>query len=147
MSKTSPILIFWPKMLRFTRFSREKLKFWESYWCKRFDKFHVWVARMSTGSKNDKRITVFMGTKFHKKLLRTVFFSWESATNLRSWVSRSAKITLWYPEKLAVQCAFRPWKAAWSRPLTLRPLSKGPFWSVRGWFSSVQVKTQRGLAL
>ena len=40
----------------------------------------------TTGSfrKNGKRKTVFMGTKFHEKLIFSAFFSPELATNLRS---------------------------------------------------------------
>ena len=40
----------------------------------------------TTGSfrKNGKRKTVFVGTKFHKNLIFSAFFSRELATNLRS---------------------------------------------------------------
>ena len=56
-----------------------------------------------TGSfrKNGKSKTLFMGTKFHEKLIFSAFFSRELATNLRSWATRSVTITLWHPEKVA----------------------------------------------
>ena len=58
---------------------------------------------VSTGSfkKNGKSKTVFMGTKFHEKLIFSAFFSRELATNLRSWATRSVTITLWHPENVA----------------------------------------------
>ena len=61
-----------------------------------------------TGSfrKNGKSKTFFVGIKFHEKLIFSAFFSRELATNLRSWASRTAKITLWYPEKLAPPVCF-----------------------------------------
>ena len=56
-----------------------------------------------TGSfrKNGKSKTVFMGIKFHEKLIFSAFFSRELATNLRSWATRSVTITLWHPENVA----------------------------------------------
>ena len=56
-----------------------------------------------TGSfrKNGKSKTIFMGTKFHEKLIFSAFFSRELATNLCSWATRSVTITLWHPEKVA----------------------------------------------
>ena len=61
-----------------------------------------------TGSfrKNGKNKTVFMGTKFHEKLIFSAFFSRELATNLRSWASRSVTITLWHPENRALPVLF-----------------------------------------
>ena len=44
---------------------------------------------------------VFMGTKFHEKLIFSAFFSRELATNLCSWATRSITITLWNPETVA----------------------------------------------
>ena len=44
INKTSSLLTFWPKMLRFTLFSWVKLFFVESYCCKKFDKFVVCAA-------------------------------------------------------------------------------------------------------
>ena len=56
-----------------------------------------------TGSfrKNGKSKTVFIGIKFHEKLIFSAFFSLELATNLRSLATRSVTITLWHPEKVA----------------------------------------------
>ena len=64
---------------------------------------HVLSHCPYTGSfrKSGKSKTVFMGTKFHEKLIFSAFFSRELATNLRSWATRSVTITLWHPEKVA----------------------------------------------
>ena len=63
----------------------------------------IQVRIQCTGSfrKNGKSKTVFMDTKFHKKLIFSAFFSRELATNLRSWATRSITITLWHPENVA----------------------------------------------
>ena len=97
----------------------------------------------TTGSfrKNGKSKTVFMSTKFHKKLIFSAFFSRELATNLRSWASRSAKITLWYPEKLAPPVSFYALVGCLKPTTDLETLSKdhkGVFWSVRGKIGSTK---------
>ena len=94
-------------------------------------------AARNTGSfrKNGKSKTVFMSTKFHKKLIFSAFFSRELATNLRSWASRTAKITLWYPEKLAPPVCFQALEVCLkltTDPETLSKDHKGVFWSKIG---------------
>ena len=86
-----------------------------------------------TGSfrKNGKSKTVFMSTKFHKKLIFSAFL----ATNLRSWASRTAKITLWYPEKLAPPVCFQALVGCLkptTDPETFSKDHKGVFWFVWG---------------
>ena len=43
MSKTSSILIFWPKMSQFERFLGKNVLFLNFKLCKRFDKFQGWL--------------------------------------------------------------------------------------------------------
>ena len=43
MSKTSSILIFWPKMSQFERFLGKNGLFLKFKLCKRFDKFQGWL--------------------------------------------------------------------------------------------------------
>ena len=100
-------------------------------------------SRQTTGSfrKNGKSKTVFMSTKFHKKLIFSAFFSRELATNLRSWASRTAKITLWYPEKLAPPVCFQALVGCLkptTDPETLSKDHKGVIWSVRGKIGSTK---------
>ena len=72
-----------------------------------------------TGSfrKNGKSKTVFMGTKFHEKLIFLAFFSRKLATNSRSWATRSVTITLWHPEKMAPPVWFQA-LVGWSKLTT-----------------------------
>jgi len=95
------------------------------------------LCQPTTGSfrKNGKSKTVFMSTKFHKKLIFSAFFSRELATNLRSWASRTAKITLWYPEKLAPPVCFQALVGCLkptTDPETFSKDHKGVFWFVWG---------------
>ena len=116
----------------------------------------------NTGSfrKNGKSKTVFMGTKFHEKLIFSAFFSRELATNLRSWATRSVTITLWHPENVAPPVWFQALVGCLkptTDPETLSKDHKGVFWSVRGTMAllknmnvfiqlicSIQVKIQWG---
>ena len=89
-----------------------------------------------TGSfrKNGKSKTVFMGTKFHEKLIFSAFFSRELATNLRSWATRSVTITLWHPENVAPPVWFQALVGCLkptTDPETLSKDHKGVLWSVR----------------
>ena len=97
----------------------------------------LFLLNKHTGSfrKNGKSKTVFMCTKFHEKLIFSAFFSRELATNLRSWASRTAKITLWYPEKLAPPVCFQALVGCLkptTDPETFSKDHKGVFWFVWG---------------
>ena len=46
--------------------------------------YNSWGSTTGSFRKNGKSKTVFMGTKFHEKLIFSAFFSRELATNLRS---------------------------------------------------------------
>ena len=89
-------------------------------WISASDKIllEIWCP-FHTGSfrKNGKSKTVFMGTKFHEKLIFSAFFSRELATNLRSWGIRSVTITLWHPEKVAPPVWFQA-QVGWLRLTT-----------------------------
>ena len=96
-----------------------------------------------TGSfrKKGKSKTVFLGTKFHEKLIFSAFFSRELATNLRSWATRSVTITLWHPEKFAPPVCFQALVGCLKPTTDLETLSKdhkGVFWSVRGKIGSTK---------
>ena len=97
----------------------------------------------TTGSfrKNGKSKTVFMGTKFHEKLIFSAFFSRELATNLRSWATRSVTITLRHPENVALPVCFQALVGCLkptTDPETLSKDHKGVFWSVRGRIGSTK---------
>ena len=105
--------------------------------------FYKKMPFSNTGSfrKNGKSKTVFMGTKFHEKLIFSAFFSRELATNLRSWATRSQLpsgiLGMW-----RLQCAFRPSRVGCLKPTadpeTLSKDHKGVFWSVRGKIGSTK---------
>ena len=95
-----------------------------------------WQTKSRTGSfrMNGKSKTVFMGTKFHEKLIFSAFFSRELATNLRPWATRSVTITLWHPENVAPPVWFQALVGCLkptTDPETLSKDHKGVLWSVR----------------
>ena len=95
-----------------------------------------WWFSITTGSfrKNGKSKTVFVGIKFHEKLIFSAFFSRELATNLRSWATRSVTITLWHPENVAPPVWFQALVGCLkptTDPETLSKDHKGVLWSVR----------------
>ena len=95
----------------------------------------IWFQYTGSFRKKGKSKTFFLGTKFHEKLIFSAFFSRELATNLRSWASRSAKITLWYPEKLAPPVCFQALVGCLkptTDPETFSKDHKGVFWFVWG---------------
>ena len=80
----------------------------------------------NTGSfrENGKSKKVFMGTKFHEKLIFSAFFSRELVTNLHSSAIRSVTITLWHPENAAPPVCFQALVGCLKPTTDLRPEAK-----------------------